>query len=121
MAGGDGGDSKHQDRDDEPFDDEHEGVSYSRNSYHAVCKRGARRSCLSAVTSFKPKAMAVAAMIRSAGSPGTAPSKEPATSAISALTGSQRSSGKRRTSASHCSAGTASPRLPPRISVAISN
>src|SRR5437899_2066867 len=90
-------------------------------AHHTASSRGVRRSRRSAVTSLDSKAIAVAAMMRSAGSPGAASSNEPASWAIPALTGSKCSSGSVRRSASHCSPAMPSTRRPLRTAVAISN
>lgn len=63
----------------------------------------------------------MAAMMRPAGSPGIVPSNVPARRAISALTGSKRSSGSWRRSASQFSRGTVNSRRPLRTAVAISS
>ena len=95
--------------------------SYSDSAYQIVSTRRDFESRSSAVTSFVSSTIAVAAMIRSAGSPGTSDSSVPARCAMSAVTGSIWSSGRARMSRNHSSSGALSCSRSRRTAVAISN
>lgn len=74
--------------------------------YQTVTTSFSPRSLTSAVTRRAPCTHAMAAMMRSAGSPCMAPSNEPASAVISAVTGSNCASESARRSANHGSNGT---------------